>query len=191
MEKMKIWIFILIAISTLNACSSKMDVYPEGYEKGDEYFSMKQFFDDQYKTKSELPYVFAKVTKVNDVVEDSVIVDWTEQAFGEIREEFEKAEIGKPGHLGKYNFTLLEDFNTTTLLYEAVDPESFTQKLIVLMDAENNKIQSVYAETNDDGVFAMENTKMTYIPDGTVQIVKFKKGMFSKKKEIIVTYKFL
>ncbi|MBX9449004.1 MAG: hypothetical protein KL787_04510 [Taibaiella sp.] len=191
MKKTVLQAACLLLLAVMISCSSKMDTYPEGYEEGDEYFSMKEFFDDQWKNKSELPYVYAKVTKVNDVVEDSVIMDWTNEAFAEIREEFEKADIGAPGHLGKYNFTLLEDMNSRTLLYEALDKDAFTQKLILVLDAENNKITSVYAETKDEGIFSTENSKMTYIPDGTIQIVKFRKHMFSKKKEIIITYKFL
>lgn len=191
MKKTVLQAVSLLLLAVMISCSSKMDTYPEGYEEGDEYFSMKEFFDDQWKNKSELPYVYAKVTKVNDVVEDSVIMDWTNEAFAEIREEFEKADIGAPGYLGQYNFTLLEDLNSRTLLYEALDKDAFTQKLILVLDAENNKITSVYAETKDEGIFSTENSKMTYIPDGTIQIVKFRKHMFSKKKEIIITYKFL
>lgn len=188
--KLRPYFFIVLGTFLLFSCTTK-DKYPEGYEEGDSYFSMSQYFDDQWKNRNEMPYVFAKVTTVNGEVTDSVVVNWDEQFFKTVRQQFEEAEIGGPKYLGKYHFTELEEFQAITWLYEASDPKLKTKKIILRLDPENYKVKTVYAEIEDDGVFSFKKTNMTYIPDGPIKIVSFKKPMFGDSKEIIISYKFL
>jgi len=190
MKNIKYLLYLLPILLGL-ACKSKDNVYPPGYEKGDEYFSMHQYFDDQWKNRNEMPYVFAKVTEINGKVTDSQIVDWGEPFFKEIRAQFEKAEIGKPKYLGQYHFTEMEEYQHITWLYEAANPDLETKKIILRLDPENYKVKTVYAEIEEDGIFSFEKTNMTYIPDGPIKIVTFKKPMFGDKQEIVISYKFL
>lgn len=184
------FLFTLLLLLSFAACNSDKNKYPKGYEEGDEYFSTVDFFKDQWKSRDNYTYVFAKVTKVNGVVTDSTIVNWSETLFAEIAAPFEKADISDPKFLGKYNIDFIKE-EDNTVMYTANDEDLYTQKIILTFDGENSKVRSLYIETREDGLMNMDKKNLLYLPDNTTQFVEFKKAAMSKSEQIITTYKFL
>lgn len=158
---------------------------------GDENFSVLAFLDDQWKSKSHLPLVYAKITEVNDVQQDSTVVFWSEEMVEELKEEFAPADIGAPADINQYQFTLLESHNDMTALYEAISDKQSVRKQMVSMAPETGFITSVYTEVNVDGIFSSENKKMTYFTEGTIKIVKYKSPIMGSPKNIVITYKII
>ncbi len=156
------------------------------------YFSLRQFTADQLHTYHGYPFSFVRTTTVNGVKDSDVesinTVDW-----GYILKTFFEADIGQYKYLGKYKFTLFEDDLTATrnFLYEAKDPELFTQKLMISADQLNNKIRSIYIETQKRSSYTEETQKLLYNPEKVIQIQHFEKSALGKAKDIVVEYRFM
>lgn len=182
-----IGLFILWSIIS---CKNKSK-YPEGYMEGDENFSITAFIDDQWNSKNHLPWVYAKVTEIDNVITDSVIIEWNEEMVKELKKEFEVAEIGRPGDINQYNVTFLESMNDFTVLYEPVSDKQDVRKQMLSMSPETGIVKSVYTEVNVGGLFYSENKKMTYFTDGMIRIVKQVNPLIGKSKTIVITYKII
>jgi hypothetical protein len=78
----------------------------------------------------------------------------------------------------------------STITYTAKDPNLFVQRLDINYDNISGKIDVVYAETNDDGLLRQKQQKLSYYVGKKVIVQETEKGVFSKEKNLIVTYEF-
>lgn len=170
---------------TENAAAGQVDT-----TKGT-YFSLRQFADDQFHTYHGYPFGFVRIHVVGDVkdsdVENTANVDW-----GFILKTFFAADIGEKKYLGRYNFNLFEDDMTATrnFLYEAKDASLYTQKLLISADQLNNRVRSIYIETEKHETFSSETQKLLYEPTKLIQIHRTEKNWFHTKNELI-EYRFM
>lgn len=155
---------------------------------GATYFSITQFTVDQFHTFGGQPYTLHKVVTLNGKTDSSFesafSMDWAS-----VLKPFLASDISDKKYLDRYNFTLFEDDITDTrnFFYEAKDPKLFTKKLQISSDALNNKIQSIYIETEKNG----KVQKLFYKPVKLIQIQEFESSFLGKDKNLKVEYYFM
>jgi len=160
-------------------------------EKGT-YFSIKQYVKDQWNTYLGQPFGIIKVTtqngKVDSALQNAYTVDW-----GYIFDKFLPTDIGKPEYLGHYRFDMFLDESTDTrnFYYEAIDDTLFTRKLQISAMQENNKIRSIYIETEHKTGTKDIIQKLYYAPLKVIQIQEFDARATGDKSESRVEYFFL
>lgn len=180
-----IFLFILLIIASCkNAKDKKVSVDTSGAT----YFSITQFAADQFNTFGGQPYTLHKVVTLNGKVDSSfesaLTMDWAS-----ILKPFLESDISNRKYLDQYNFSMFEDNITDTrnFFYEAKDPKLFTKKLQISSDALNNKIQSIYIETEKNG----KVQKLFYKPVKLIQIQEFESSFLGKDKDLKVEYIFM
>lgn len=185
----------LLLIAVLASCGKKVPQYnPKEIISADAkdtlYFSVKDFMDDQWKNKGHLPYLLTKIVKSSNKT-DSAFIVW-DSAFYQFRAAFDSTDISSPRFLNFYKFSISKEdaLGIYNITYDAENPKLFTQKLVVGVDQENNRVRTLYVETKVDNTFTYRSQKLTYIPDRAIQIQTFNKSTFSKPKETIVVYLF-
>src|SRR6218665_3679923 len=75
------------------------------------YFSLKDYFDDQWKTRSGSPYTLLKIQTVNGKT-DTAYAPLDSALWLEIRAPFDAADIGDKKFLGHYKYDSFEDETT-------------------------------------------------------------------------------
>lgn len=185
---MRIILPLITALLLLSSCQKKL---PQGYEPGDEYFSIQNFLDDQWKLKGGQPFVLERKIILNGQ-SDSSLVPLDSALWTNVRAIFDKTDISDPKYLSRYAFTLLEDKATavTTLLYQAKEKKLFTRKVMVGMDSYTHKLKSVYIETESNNWIHTKTQKLSYITNRSIQIIEFEKSIASPKKELLLRYSF-
>ena len=155
---------------------------------GGTYFSITQFAMDQFRTFGGQPYSLQKVVTLNGKVDSSfesaLTMDWAA-----VIKPFLESDISDKKYLDQYNFSMFEDNATDTrnFFYESKDPKLFTKKLQISSDAINNKIQSIYIETEKNG----KVQKLFYAPVKLIQIQEFESSLLGKDKDLKVEYYFM
>ncbi len=156
------------------------------------YFSLKQYFIDQWSSRSGNPYTILKLNTVNGKRTDSVYIPMDEALWRSMIAPFEAADISNKRFLGYYKFQSFDDetSQSTHLYYEATSPLLYTQKMDISADIQTNLVLSVYVETqniqDDHQVFR----KLQYVPDKLVQIQEFEKTEGQPEKTTRLVYKF-
>jgi hypothetical protein len=155
------------------------------------YFSIKQFVQDQWNTFHGEPITFIKTVTENGKT-DSSYVNAYNLEWGEIFKIFFASDISDKKYLNHYDFSMFEDDGTATrnFYYEAKDKDLFTRKLMISADQTNNKIRSIYIETQKDG-WTSYSQKLYYAPMKVIQIQESKKPFIGHIKETVTEYHFL
>jgi len=182
------FIVLLIFLGSLQACNKKAAVIPEKTPDDKTYFSIIQFADDQFQTFGEQPYTFRRVISLNGKTDSSYVSSF-EMDWKSILQPFFASDISDKKYLDQYNFSLFEDdvTDTRTLMYEAKDNKLFTKLLQIVTDQENNKITSIYVETEKNGKLQ----KLLYAPVKLIQIQEFETSVIGNDKALKVEYFFL
>lgn len=185
MNRSCIFLFILIAIA---ACKKPENKTVSVDTSGATYFSITQFAADQFNTFGGQPYSLQKVVTLNgkrdSTLESALTMDWAS-----VLKPFLESDISDKKYLDQYHFSMFEDNITDTrnFFYEAKDPKLFTKKLQISSNAENNKIQSIYIETEKNG----KVQKLFYKPVKLIQIQEFETSFLGKDKDLRVEYIFM
>jgi hypothetical protein len=155
------------------------------------YFSLKQYFADQWKTRSGNPYTLLRVNTVNGKT-DSAYLPMDEALWRSIVAPFEAADISNKKFLGYYKFDSFEDdaTQTTHFYYEATSPKLFTRKMDISADIVSNLVRTVYVETQNIQEGRQIFRKLQYVPDKLVQIQEFEKVEGQPEKTSRLVYKF-
>lgn len=155
------------------------------------YFSVKDYFDDQWKTRSGNPYTLLKLYTVNGKT-DSSYIPMDNALWASIRAPFDAADIGDKKFLGQYRYDSFDDETTQTthLFYESVNPDLYLQKMDVAADMSSQMVKSVYLETRSTQGDHQVTRKLQYIPDRTVQIQEFEKTAGQPEKNTRLEYRF-
>ena len=185
---MKNVVFIgVLFLIIISSCKKKQEEAKIDASKGT-YFSIVQFASDQFSTYGGQPYTLQKVVNLNGKVDSSyesaLKMDWAA-----VLKPFFESDISNKKFLGQYNFNLFDDDATLSrnYFYEAKDEKLFTKTLQISTDPLNNKVTSIYIETEKGG----KVQKLLYRPVKLIQIQEIETSFFGKDKNLKVEYYFM
>lgn len=194
------YLLLLLFVSSLFSCKEKQKSDSANVEKQQEikqheetetYFSISDYFADQWEYRRGDPYTLLKLIYSNGKPDSSYVVLDSALWF-RLCAPFNAADISAPHFLGKYNFDMFDDqaMEMTYLHYEAKSPDLLMQKMHIGADMYNNKIKTVYMETklSRPGYIIMQ--KLQYIPDRSFQIQEYEKPAGYPEKETRTEYLF-
>lgn len=156
------------------------------------YFSVRQFAMDQYEMLKGQPFTFEKRI-VNGSKTDTGIATMQDVDWGLILKTFFAADISDTTFLNKYKFSVFDDnlSSTQNLYYEATDPDVFTRVFQITIDPYNNRIKSVYIETEKKSFWGDKSQKLYYSPLKTIQIQEFEDPLIGSDKKRLISYHFM
>ena len=154
------------------------------------YFSIRQYFYDQFRNYHDGPFSIIITKRTNDKADttytNSEKMDWTE-----LVNTFLQADISDPENLGHYDFSQYEDREdrTVNFYYSAKDDYLFTRKLLISADNFTNHIKAIYIETFDHSlIWGDTNQKLYYAPYSRIQVQVNKSPLIGSKKHLITEY---
>lgn len=176
----------------LAACQQKEAPMTVNKSNTSTYFSVIDFTKDQWSTFRGQPYVIHQYSTVNGRT-DSAILSALTMKWSSIFKAFFASDIGDPKFLNQYDFSMFEEPTTAarTFTYTAKNPELFTQKLQILADYYNNKIRSIYIETQKQDFWSTTTQKLYYSPVRVIQIQEHKDPLIGSQKDRVLEYKFM
>jgi hypothetical protein len=186
--------FLLFASITISimSCKKKEAVNANHDLSKGTYFSIKDFTKDQWKTFHGQPFVINQHITLNGKT-DSVLVSALNMKWSQVFKIFFETDISDPKFLEKYEFSMFEESTTQTrtFTYTARDPELFTQKLQIAADEYNNKIRSIYIETQKETFWNKQTQKLLYSPVHVIQIQEHNDPLIGRQKDLVIEYKFM
>jgi hypothetical protein len=182
----------LLIILLLSVCilSCKKKEEGEDYSKvRGNYFSIRQFALDEWNTFQGEPMVIVKTVKTNGKT-DSSYTNSDTLNWNPIFETFFKTDISDRKFLGKYNFNQFDDNvdQTHNFFYQAIDRDEYTQKLLITIDQQTQKVTGIYIETLEHTFWDDKIQKLFYSPMKTIQIQTDDKPKFGSKKYSVLQY---
>jgi len=186
----KTWyVCVLAFLSILTACGESNVTLPEGYQEGDQNFSVSQFMEDQWQFYEGQPFLLRKKITINDQT-DTGYQDLDSAFFFKIKDLLDKSDISELKYLSQYKYEVIEEKPYFSLVYTALDEDLFTQLLVVNLSYENNKILHVYVETKKENLFHTKTQKITFAPLKFIQVIEYEKSFLSSPKYIQMDYVF-
>lgn len=161
-------------------------------DSSETYFSIKQYFNDQWNTRRNNPYTLLRIARTGTGRPDSSYVGLDSPLWFSLRAYFDAADIGGKQFLGQYKFDMFTDeqMEVTHLHYEALSPQLFLQKMDITADMFSNLVKSVYMETRREQEGSTTSQKLQYIPDRIFQIQEFEKKEGAAAKNTLLEYRF-
>jgi hypothetical protein len=155
------------------------------------YFSIRDYFNDQWNTRRGSPYTLLKIHQVNGKA-DSAFVALDSVLWFTMRAPFDAADISDKKFLGLYKFDAFDDESTQTthLYYESVSPDLYLQKMDISADVFTKRVKSVYLETKSIKEGHQFNQKLQYIPDRIFQVQEFEKIEGQPEKNTKLEYRY-
>jgi hypothetical protein len=156
------------------------------------YFPIKGFIKDQVELLSGQPYVLNQYVTLNGKT-DSMMVSFYSMDLGSVLKTFLATDISNPKYFGHYKFSAFDE-NTSgnrVMMYEALEKDLFTRNFTLTIDPANNKILSVYTETEKKSIWRELRQRLLYIPLKVIQIQEDESALFSKTRNLRVEYRFL
>jgi len=162
---------LLLCTQTLVSCrADKNKIVKDTVLKGN-YYSVKQFFQDQWNSFEGQPYSLYKITEDAKGI-DTQMVSALDLNWRSIAVQFWDTDISDSSFRSKYVVNTFQDpsMQTMTLYYEAKDEQLVTQVLQVVVDLLNKKIKSIFITANKtrNGLHLVQ--KLLYKPLKTIQI---------------------
>jgi len=181
---------LLVPLLLFTAC--KKQVKTEKHHLDGNYWSVRQFAQDQFNTFHNQPYTLQRIIVANGKSDTSYVsafdLDW-----GYVLKTFFESDISDQKYLDHYRFDTFDD-NTTmsrTFYYEAIDDNLFTRKLQILVDPLNNRIRNIYIETRKKTRWKEREEKLYYAPIKEIQIQIHEKSFMSDPKDSLIEYRFM
>lgn len=164
---------------------------PQKGDTTDGYFSVTDFFNDQWKTRSSDAYTLLRIEEKGGQ-RDSSYIPLDSAVWKSMRAYFDTADIGAASFMGRYKFDMFTDETTETIHfhYEAVDPELFMRKMDVSADMFTKLVKSVYMETRRTENGRSISRKMQYMPDRIFQIQTLEKGAQGPEQNTLLEYRY-
>lgn len=184
-------LYLFLISILLFSCKAKEETNEFKDVKGT-YYSIKGYIYDQWTIYHDQPFGLVKIVKLDGKV-DSSYVSALDMDWGSILELFIETDISDPKFLGKYDFTGFQDMSTssTNYFYEAKDKKLFTRRLEIVTDSYNNKIKSIFIETQKKTSISTKTQKLLYIPLKTISIQEVENSKIGAETEVYLEYKFL
>lgn len=155
------------------------------------YFSISDYFDDQWKNRRGNPYTLLKVNEANGK-RDSAFVSMDSTLWFSLRAPFDAADISDKKYLGWYKYATFEDETTETLYlqYEAMADNLYLRKMDIAADLLTQKVKSIYIETRREEGGHIVSRKLQYMSDRLFQFQVFEKTAGSAGKDTKLQYWF-
>ncbi len=155
------------------------------------YFSISQYFDDQWQTRKDNPYTLLRIVNLNGRT-DSSFVPLDSVLWQNLRAYFDAGDISQDKFKGQYKYNIFEDESTQSLnlIYEAKEPDLFTTKMLIGADMYSKLVRSVYMETKKEKKNYLQTQKLSYIPDRVFQIQEFEHSLAAPDKKLFIEYRF-
>jgi hypothetical protein len=176
-------------ITIISACGSKALYDGDAMAN---YPNLNQIWKENVEPYQKGIYTYQQVIIENSKKDTSILkaeqVDWKL-----LKQAFSEADIYKKEFDRMYKVDVLEDemAGSRTFLYTPLDVKAVTKKLSLNVRASDNAILSVYAETNDVGLFNSKSYKLLLATGKTIQVQERSKKPFSKAKHRITNLTFL
>ena len=188
------YLLIVVLSLSLFACKEKQNsnsVKEENKEEVQTYFSITEYFVDQWNNRRGNPYTLLRIVTLNGK-SDSAFVVMDSTLWFSLRAKFDAADISDPKFLGKYKDEIFNDETTETnhIYFEAKEPNLFMQKMDISVDMFNDKVKSVYVETREDKENYAHTQKLQYIPDRIFQFQESERSSDAPDKELRIEYRF-
>ena len=174
------------------SCKKKKAADPNANVRGN-YFSIRQFALDEWNTFQGEPFVILKTVREDKGKPDSSYTNSDTINWNPIFTAFFETDISDRKFLGQYTFTQFDDNVdfTHNFYYQANDPDMFTQKLLITIDAQGGLITGIYVETVKHSFWDDVTQKLYYNPMKTIQLQKDDKPRFGSRKFTVVQYDFM
>lgn len=155
------------------------------------YFSISDYFDDQWKTRKGDPYTLLKITELKGK-RDSAFVPLDSALWAQLRAPFDAADISDKKYLGWYKYDMFTDETTETLHlhYEAMAADLFMRQMDISADMFTRKVKSIYMETRREQEGHSVSQKLQYISDRLFQLQTFEKTEGKAWKNTNEQYRF-
>ncbi len=155
------------------------------------YFSISDYFDDQWKSRSEDPYTLLKITE-SQGKRDSAFIPLDSVLWKQLRAPFDAADISNKKFLGWYKYDMFTDETTETLhlRYEAMASDLFMRNMDISADMFTRKVKAIYIETRREEHGHNVSQKLQYMSDRLFQVQTFEKTEGRTGKNTTVQYRF-
>jgi hypothetical protein len=180
------WVsFISCKDAQTNTASDENTIHIENY------FSIKQFMDDQWELYKDDVYVLMRTIQYKNQ-SDTAYVDLDEKNFKDIRAYFDPIDISSKTFLNLYHVEEIYDSSQEMYIinYLANNDELLLQKLSLVIHDETLKIMSIYAETQSKNIFKTKTSKLNYNPKTSIVIQENEKPLIGDAKHTITHYFF-
>jgi hypothetical protein len=186
------WLLLLIVPIALFTSCKKKDKDPYAEVKGN-YFSIRQYAEDQWNTYVGEHFAIVKTVRVNNGVTDSSYTLSDTLDWSPIFKTFFATDISDRKFLGQYKFTQFDDEadDTHNFFYEALDDDLYTRKLLITIDKYNSKVRGIYVEAGTKSLLEDKTLKLYYKPMSIIQIQTEEKAVFGDKKHTVEQYDFM
>lgn len=183
-----LWLVVLTALLFIAACKHKTP-HGVGYRN---YPDMNMIVRDNLSPFKTFPKDFLLITGFGAQKDSQRMaakkIDWS---------YFESALL-KTNIYGKefdhyYTITpVSEEMSTTiTYVYESTDKTLPTKKIQVVLDAFDNKVQSIYIDYSNPGFFSSESYRILFVYGKFIQVQERSKRAFQKIKESVKQINFM
>lgn len=184
--------FFIALVLFLVSCKKREEAKAVVPDQGGNYFSIRDFGKDQWKTFHGQPLMLSQHITLNGKT-DSTILSALTMKWSPVLKTFFETDISDPKFLDRYEFSMFEESTTQTrtFSYTAKDPSLFTQKLQIAADVYNNKIRNVYIETEKQTFWNTQTKKLLYSPMHVLQIQEHNDPLIGGQKDLTIVYKFM
>lgn len=187
------WLLLfIIPFALFTSCKKKDTKDPYADIKGN-YFSVRQYAEDQWNTFLGEHFAMVKTVRINNGMTDSTYTLSDTLDWSPIFHTFFQTDISDRKFLGKYKFTQFDDEadDTHNFFYEALDEDLYTRKLLLTIDKYNSKVRGIYVEAGTKSLMEDKTVKLYYKPMSIIQIQTTEKPMFGEKKHTVEQYDFM
>jgi len=182
----------LLLTLTVVSCKEKEEIDEYANVVGS-YFSIRQYALDEWNTFAGEPFTIVKTVRKGKEKVDSSYTNSDTLNWSEIFDIFFKTDISDRKFLGKYTFSQFDDNVdfTHNFFYQANDKELYTQKLLITIDQQNNRVKGIYIETLEHDFFDDVIQKLYYKPMKVIQVQTDSKPRFGTRDFKVVQYDFM
>lgn len=185
---MRSTLFVLIVLMVISCGNKKnydgnsMINYPD-----------MEFIMNDYLTPFEASNQVYQELVIHDKQKDSSQKTTNQIDWNSIHHLFKEANLYQQVFDKQYSISVIRDTldPLMTIIYTSINPNNLVQKMSIRALSDNNKINSIYWETNKHGFMSREDKKVLFVVGKTIQIQEFEKKPLSKSKQKITQYNLL
>lgn len=173
----------------LQACKNKpIEYFGESMLN---YPDMKVIWHDYIEHLQKEQHSILKI-EIKNNKRDSAYIQCKDIQWTEIKEIFDKANLYNKNYDKQYDIEVLSDTASPMLklIYTSLNPQNFTQLLSIQAETFDNKIKSLYFETEDKHWWKSIKQKVLFVNNKTIQIQHISNGLIGGEQKKILQYIF-
>jgi hypothetical protein len=185
-------LILALVITLLSVFSCQRYKAPKDVVNSNGYFPINQFINDAIKTYGGTPFSLYKIVYINGAV-DTTLVNFMNMDWASIFITFNATDISYKKYAGLYKEEVYDDYVTgmRSYMYTAQDPKLLTRLLQISSDPTNNRITSIYIETEKHDFWGDKKQKLLYVPLRIIQIQETQHHLIGKSGTMRVEYRFM